>query len=48
MSSIRFMSAVSTPAKYALSGFYPNAYRITYDSTAKEYRVALTQLVRRD
>jgi hypothetical protein len=40
--------AVSTPAKYALSGFYPNAYRITYDSAAKEYRVALTQLVRRD
>jgi hypothetical protein len=40
--------AVSTPAKYALSGFYPNAYRITYDAAAKEYRVALTQLVRRD
>jgi hypothetical protein len=39
---------VSTPTKYALSGFYPSAYRITYDATAKEYRVALTQLVRRD
>jgi hypothetical protein len=39
---------VSTPAKYALSGFYPNAYRISYDAEAKEYRVALTQMVRRD
>jgi len=39
---------VSTPSKYGLSGFYPNAYRITYDATAKEYRVALTQLIRRD
>jgi hypothetical protein len=39
---------VSTQPKYALSGFYPNAYRITYDAEAKEYRVALTQLVRRD
>jgi hypothetical protein len=39
---------ISTQPKYALSGFYPNAYRITYDAATKEYRVALTQLVRRD
>ena len=39
---------VSTPAKYALSGFYPNAYRITFDEQKKEYRVGLTALVRRD
>jgi hypothetical protein len=38
---------VSTPAKWAKPGYYPNAYRITYDAGAKEYRVALTQLVRR-
>ena len=30
------------------AGFYPTAYRITYDPAAKEYRVALTNLVRRD
>jgi hypothetical protein len=35
---------VSTPAHYAPAGYYPNAYRITYDAQAKEYRVALTQL----
>jgi hypothetical protein len=38
---------VSTPAKWAKPGYYPNAYRITYDAAAKEYRVALTQLVAR-
>ena len=35
---------VSTAAHYAPTGYYPNAYRITYDAQAKEYRVALTQL----
>ena len=39
--------AIPTQAKYALSGFYPQAYRISYDSQAKEYRVALTQLTLR-
>jgi hypothetical protein len=38
---------VSTPTKRAKAGYYPNAYRITYDASAKEYRVALTQLVLR-
>lgn len=35
---------VSTAAKYSPAGYYPNAYRITYDAQAKEYRVAVTQL----
>jgi len=30
-----------------IRGYYPSAYRITYDAEAKEYRIALTQLVRR-
>ena len=38
---------VSTPTKRAKAGYYPDAYRITYDAAAKEYRVALTQLVQR-
>lgn len=38
---------VSTPTKRAKPGYYPDAYRITYDAAAKEYRVALTQLVQR-
>jgi hypothetical protein len=36
--------AVPTALHYSPAGFYPGAYRITYDPTAKEYRVALTQL----
>jgi len=39
---------VSVPAKHAKAGFYPGAYRITWDAQAKEYRIALTQLVWRD
>jgi hypothetical protein len=38
---------VSTPTKWAKPGYYPSAYRITYDASAKEYRVALTQLAAR-
>jgi hypothetical protein len=38
---------VPSQPKYALSGFYPQAYRISYDRQAKEYRVALTQLALR-
>ena len=33
---------------YSTPGYYPGAYRITWDEDAKEYRVALTRLVRRD
>jgi hypothetical protein len=32
------------PAKYQSAGYYPGAYRITWDASAKEYRIALTQL----
>lgn len=39
---------ISAQPKYAVPGFYPTAYRIKYDATAKEYRVALTRLVKRD
>jgi len=35
---------VSTAPHYAPAGFYPSAYRITYDAQAKEYRIALTGL----
>ncbi|HET7189496.1 MAG TPA: DUF5602 domain-containing protein [Gemmatimonadaceae bacterium] len=39
---------VSVAPKYSPAGFYPNAYRITWDAQAKEYRIALTQLQWRD
>jgi hypothetical protein len=39
---------VSTAAKYSPAGFYPSAYRITWDAQQKEYRVALTQLAWRE
>lgn len=35
---------VSTAAHYSPAGYYPSAYRITWDAQAKEYRVALTQM----
>jgi len=40
--------SVPTAARYSPAGFYPSAYRISYDATAKEYRVALTQLARHE
>ena len=40
--------AVPTAARYAPAGFYPSAYRISYDAAAKEYRVGLTQLARHE
>lgn len=39
---------VSTAQRYSPAGYYPSAYRITYDPQAKEYRIALTQLSWRD
>ena len=39
---------ISTPARYTKPGYYPDAYRITYDTQAKEYRIALTQLAPRN
>ena len=35
---------VPTAQKYSPAGFYPSAYRISWDAQQKEYRVALTQL----
>jgi hypothetical protein len=39
---------VPVPEQYESAGYYPGAYRITWDPEAKEYRVALTQLAWRD
>jgi Domain of unknown function (DUF5602) len=36
--------SVPTPTQYGAAGYYPSAYRIAWDSKAKEYRIALTQL----
>lgn len=35
---------VPVPAQVETPGYYPTAYRVTYDAQAKEYRVALTAL----
>ena len=35
---------VPTAQKYSPAGYYPSAYRITWDAQQKEYRIALTQL----
>lgn len=37
---------ISTPGRYQAAGYYPAAYRITWDEQAREYRIALTQLTR--
>jgi hypothetical protein len=34
--------------QYRTDGYYPSAYRVTYDAQSKEYRIALTQLAWRD
>ncbi|HEX7049290.1 MAG TPA: hypothetical protein VF188_03675 [Longimicrobiales bacterium] len=39
---------VPRPARYPEPGWYPGAYRITYDAQAKEYRVAIVDFERRD
>ena len=36
-----------TAKSHKTSGYYPNAYRILWDAEQQEYRIALTQLVRR-
>lgn len=35
---------IPTPGRYHVAGYYPSAYRITWDADAREYRIALTQL----
>jgi hypothetical protein len=39
---------LSSAVKASPAGYYPAAYRITYDPAAKEYRIALTQLAHRE
>ena len=39
---------ISEPAYVRAAGYYPSAYRITWDADAKEYRIALTKLARRE
>ncbi len=39
---------VPTPGQQAKPGYYPSAYRIAWDAAAKEYRIALTQLAKRN
>ena len=39
---------IPTPKRYHVPGYYPNAYRITWDPQAREYRIALTGLAKKD
>lgn len=39
---------ISVPARVHVPGYYPAAYRIAWDAEAKEYRVALTQLSKKN
>jgi hypothetical protein len=39
---------ISVPERYRTPGYYPTAYRIQWDPQAREYRIGLAQLVRRD
>ena len=43
-------SVMPLPAaqRYLPAGAHPTAYRVAYDAQAREYRIALTQLTRRD
>jgi hypothetical protein len=38
---------IPTPARYQTPGYYPGAYRITWDAQAREYRIALTKFSQR-
>jgi len=38
---------ISLPARFQTPGYYPAAYRVAWDSTAREYRIALTELALR-
>jgi hypothetical protein len=40
-------AAIKVPAQYATPGRYPTSYSVSYDATAKEYRVALGGFVQR-
>jgi hypothetical protein len=38
---------VKLPAQYAVSGYQPTSYTVSYDAAAKEYRISLTGLALR-
>jgi hypothetical protein len=38
--------AIPTPERRAVAGYYPQAYRISFDAETNEYRIALTRLIR--
>jgi hypothetical protein len=38
------ITLVPSPAKRQVAGYYPEAYRISYDAETNEYRIALTRL----
>ena len=42
-----FTSAIKVPAQYATRGLYPTSYSVSYNATAKEFRVALEGFVQR-
>jgi len=41
-------AAIATPARYAAPGHYPTEYRVYWNESTKEYRVALAGLVERN
>lgn len=41
------ITPLPTPARYGAPGYYPTAYRITWDAERKEYRIALSGLTKR-
>lgn len=43
-----FVHDVAQPSRVAFSGYYPSRYRVSYDASAKVYRIVLDGLVRRD
>jgi len=43
-----FRAPIAIPARHAAPGYYPTEYRVYWKPETKEYRVALSGLVRRD
>jgi hypothetical protein len=43
-----FRAPIATPARYAAAGYYPTEYRVYWNAAAKEYRVALAGLAKRN
>lgn len=41
------VTTINQPAQYASTGYQPTTYTIGFDAAAKEYRIALTGLVKR-